>query len=71
MASKPCRTPRPAAFIGIGKTKLLELIRTKRVAVKMLDGRIRVSTDACRAFLNSLRDEYIAGKEHSFRLRCA
>jgi len=51
-----------AAFIGIGKTKMLELIRAKRVAVKMLDGRIRVSTAACQAFLDSLPDEYIAGK---------
>jgi hypothetical protein len=36
-----------AAFIGIGKTKMLDLIRAKRIAVKMLDGRIRVLTDAC------------------------
>ncbi len=51
-----------AAFIGIGKTKMLELIRAKRVAVKMLDGRIRVSTDACRGFLNLLPDQYIKGQ---------
>jgi hypothetical protein len=51
-----------AAFIGIGKTKMLDLIRAKRIAVKMLDGRIRVSTDACRAFLDSLPDQYIKGQ---------
>ena len=32
-----------AAYLGIGKTKMLELIRAKRVPVKMLDGRIRVA----------------------------
>ena len=40
-----------AQYLGLGKTKTLELIRTKRIACYMLDGRIRVSTDACRAFL--------------------
>jgi hypothetical protein len=28
----------------------------------MLDGRIRVSTDACRAFLDSLPDQYVKGQ---------
>lgn len=51
-----------AAFIGIGKTKALELIRAKRLAVKMLDGRIRVLTSSCQAFLDSLPDGYSKGK---------
>jgi hypothetical protein len=37
-------------------------IRAKRIAVKMLDGRVRVSTEACRAFLASLPDEYLDGE---------
>jgi hypothetical protein len=41
---------------------MLDLIRAKRIAVKMLDGRIRVLTVACQAFLNSLPDSYVAGK---------
>jgi hypothetical protein len=51
-----------AAYIGIGKTKMLELIRTKRIPVKMLDGRTRITADACRAFVRSLPDEYVAGR---------
>ena len=51
-----------AQYLGLGKTKTLELIRTKRIACHMLDGRIRVSTEACRAFLDSLPDQYIKGQ---------
>ena len=55
-------TPRQAAdYIGVGRTKMLDLIRTKRIKVAMLDGRIRVSTEACRAFINSLPSEYQKG----------
>jgi len=50
-----------AAFLGIGKTKMLALIRAKRIQVKMLDGRIRVSTAALQAFHDTLPD-YVPGK---------
>jgi excisionase family DNA binding protein len=50
-----------AQYLGLGKTKTLELIRAKRLKVFMLDGRIRVSTEACREFLNSLPDQYVKG----------
>ena len=51
-----------AQYLGLGKTKTLELIRAKRIKVFMLDGRIRVSTDACREFLESLPDQYVKGE---------
>ncbi len=57
-------TPRQAAqYLGLGKTKMLELIRSKRIAVYMLDGRIRVSTETCKAFLATLPTRYVKGKE--------
>jgi hypothetical protein len=54
-------SPTKAAAI-IGKSKMLEQIPTKRVAVKMLDGRIHVSTETCRAFLDSLPDQHVKGQ---------
>jgi hypothetical protein len=43
-----------AAYLGIGKTKTLALIRAKRLEAKILDGRIRVTTGSCNAFLATL-----------------
>jgi excisionase family DNA binding protein len=45
-----------AAFLGIGKTKLIELVRTGRIKAKSLDGRIRVSTDSLAEFHAGLPD---------------
>ena len=50
-----------AAYLGIGKTKMLELIRAKRVPVKMLDGRIRVAVADLKAFHDQL-PSYAPGK---------
>ena len=50
-------SPRQAAtFLGIGKTKLIELVRAGRIKAKSLDGRIRVSTESLAAFHASLPD---------------
>ena len=43
-----------AAFLGIGKTKLIDLVHTGRIQAKSLDGRIRVSTESVVAFLTAL-----------------
>jgi excisionase family DNA binding protein len=39
-----------AAFLGVGRTKLLALVRAGRIEARTLDGRIRVSVEALRAF---------------------
>lgn len=55
-------SPRQAAdYLGIGRTKTLDLIRSRRLAVVMLDGRIRVLREACEAFVSSLPSEYQRG----------
>ncbi len=42
------------AYLGIGRTKILELIKTGRIEASKLDGRIRVSTASHDAFHASL-----------------
>ena len=53
---------RAAAHLGIGKTKMMALIRAGRIPVKRLDGRIRVSVAALKAFHDALPEGYVAGK---------
>jgi len=43
-----------ADFLGIGRTKMLHLIRSGRVEARTLDGRIRVSVASLRAFHDAL-----------------
>jgi len=43
-----------AAYLGIGRTKLLALVRAGRIEARKLDGRIRVTTASLDAFLASL-----------------
>jgi excisionase family DNA binding protein len=43
-----------AAYVGIGRTKLLGLIAAGRIEARKLDGRIRVVTASLDAFLASL-----------------
>ncbi len=43
-----------AAYLGIGRTKLLELIKAGRIEARKLDGRIRVTTASLDAFHASL-----------------
>lgn len=48
-------TPREASqYLGIGKTKCLDLLRTGRIKSVSLDGRIRVLRTACDKFLADL-----------------
>ena len=48
-------SPRQAAqFLGIGRTKIYELLADKRIEAYSLDGRIRVSIASCQAFLAAL-----------------
>ena len=54
-------TGHAAAFLGIGKTKLLALIRAGRIPSKMLDGRIRIAVADLQAFADSL-PAYSPGK---------
>jgi excisionase family DNA binding protein len=51
-----------AARLGIGKTKMMTLIRDGRIPVKRLDGRMRVSVAALQAFHDVLPEGYEAGK---------
>jgi len=43
-----------AAELGVGRTKLLQLVRDGRIAVKMLDGRIRIPVEALQEFRDAL-----------------
>ena len=43
-----------AAYLGIGRTKLLELITAGRIEARKLDGRIRVTIASLDAFHASL-----------------
>jgi excisionase family DNA binding protein len=45
---------RAAAYLGLGRTKTLELIREGRIEARDLDGRMRVTTTSLDAFLASL-----------------
>lgn len=49
-------TRKAAAFLGIGRTKLLELFRAKRIKARDLDGRLQFETDSLLAFKNDLPD---------------
>lgn len=51
-----------AARLGIGKTKMLALVRAGRIPCKMLDGRIRISVLALQQFIDQQPDGYAAGK---------
>jgi excisionase family DNA binding protein len=51
-----------AAFLGIGKTKVMALIRAGRIPVKRLDGRLRVSVAALKTFHDPLPEGYAPGK---------
>jgi hypothetical protein len=45
-----------AAFLGIGRTKLLELFRAKRIKAKDIDGRLLFTTQSLQAFLDGAPD---------------
>ena len=47
---------------GIGKTKLLELVRTRRLPCRMLDGRIRITEPDLAAFIDGLPNGYTKQK---------
>ena len=49
-------TRQAAAFLGVGRNKLLRLLQTKRIKAKDLDGRLRFTTESLRAFLDALPD---------------
>ncbi len=51
-----------AAYVGIGRTKMHELIQSKKIRVHMLGDRIKVSVESLRAFVAGLPDEYGAGQ---------
>jgi len=56
-------TPTHAAVeLGIGRTKLLELVRSGRIRCRMLDGRIRIPIEALAEFRDALPEGYARGK---------
>jgi excisionase family DNA binding protein len=52
-------TGKACEALGIGRTKLMGLIRDGRLAVEMLDGRIRVPTESIEAFRATLHKGYV------------
>jgi excisionase family DNA binding protein len=48
--------------LGVGKTKLLGLVRTGRLPCLMFDGRIRVRVADIDALVAALPRGYVAGK---------
>ena len=52
-------TGKACEVLGIGRTKLMGLIRDGRLAVEMLDGRIRVPTESIEAFRTTLHKGYV------------
>lgn len=55
-------TGQAAKRLGVGKTKLLSLIRSGRLACVMFDGRIRVRSADIEAFNDNLPAGYKLGK---------
>jgi len=55
-------TGQAAKRIGVGKTKLLQLVRTGRLRCVMFDGRIRVRVADIDALIDTLPKGYVAGK---------
>ena len=51
-----------ADALGIGRTKLLELVRAGRVRCVMMDGRIRVPVEALQEFRDALPSGYVKGR---------
>ena len=47
-------TRQAAAFLGVGRNKLLRLLQTKRIKAKDLDGRLRFTTESLRGFVDAL-----------------
>jgi excisionase family DNA binding protein len=47
-----------ADALGIGRTKLLAMVRTGRLPCRMLDGRIRIPVEALQAFRDALPSGY-------------
>ena len=45
-----------AEYLGVGRTKLLALIRAGRIKAKVLDGRIEVTTHSLDQFAEGLPD---------------
>ena len=50
-----------AETLGIGRTKLLELVRGGRISCVMMDGRIRIPVEGLQAFRDSLPHGYVTG----------
>jgi excisionase family DNA binding protein len=50
-----------AETLGVGRTKLLELVRSGRIACRMMDNRIRIPVEALQAFRDALPAGYVAG----------
>jgi len=56
-------TRQAAAFLGVGRNKLLRLPQTKRIRAKDLDGRLRLTTESLREFLDALPDAMEAERQ--------
>lgn len=60
-------TGQAARRLGVGKTKMLEMIRGERIACKMLDGRIRVPLSSVEDFASNLATGYVKGARAGVR----
>jgi phage antirepressor YoqD-like protein len=52
-----------ATFLGVGRTKLLELLRERRVRAKDLDGRLKFTAESLIAFRDRLPDALEAERQ--------
>ena len=51
-----------AKRLGVGKTKMLRLVRTSWLPCVMFDGRIRIKVADIDALIDALPKGYVAGK---------
>jgi excisionase family DNA binding protein len=56
-------TGQAAKRLGVGKTKLLALVRAGRLPCHMFDGRIRIQVADIDALIDALPKGYVAGKQ--------
>jgi excisionase family DNA binding protein len=73
----PIETPRTmtpgkaAQYSGIGRTKLLQLVRAGRIETKDLDGRMRIVVASLDAFLENLPEYEIPEQPEQLTARGA
>lgn len=55
-------TGRAAKFLGVGKNKILQLVRSKTLPCKMMGGRVVIASADLKRYADSLPSGYVPGK---------